>query len=271
MAKWKRRCLQNTYARVRFPLRPPKLDFWVLCGVEYALPKATSDFFMRKLILTLPKYSLAVQYRFIKRRKSLLDEAIIPTPKTLRKKYRVGGYTRRFFRHIFEHRRVKKLLGANIAFMLIATSFMPTNTLGNDAVEESVVISESQTPLTTKKAIQNPVEDMKITQGYRFYHPGIDIDGITGDTIKPIKMGKVVDVSYSRFAYGNSVIIDHGNKLTSLYAHLSKIDVEVGQSVDTTDKLGEMGATGRSFGDHLHLEIRDHGIPINPLSVLPRQ
>lgn len=198
-----------------------------------------------------------------------MDEALIPTPKTLRKKYRVGGYTRRFFRHIFEHKTIKKIFGANIAFMLVATSFIPTNVLGNSAEVETVIIDENQMPLTTQKAIQNPVEPMKITQGFKFYHPGLDLDGITGDTIKPIKNGVVVNVSHSPFAYGNSVIIDHGNNLTSLYAHLSKIDVVEDQRIDTNTKIGEMGATGRSFGDHLHLEVRDHGIPVNPLTILP--
>lgn len=225
---------------------------------------------MKKIFLTLPKYRLAVQYRFIKRRKSSVDEAIIPTPKMLRKKYRVGGYTKRFFRHIFEHKRVKKLLGVNIALMLVATSFMPTSTLGKVIEEENIVITTNSIPLTTEVSIRYPVQNVRITQGYKFYHPGIDLDGITGDTINPIKKGKVINVSYSKFAYGNSVIVDHGNKLTTLYAHLSKIDVYEGQEVDTYTKLGEMGATGRSFGDHLHLEVRDHGIPINPLSVLPR-
>lgn len=199
-----------------------------------------------------------------------MDESIIPTSKVLKRKYRVGGYVARAFRHIFEHKRVKKVLGTNIAFLIIASSLMPVNTLGKGVVEENVVATDNKTPLTTKHAIENPVDEMIISQGYKFYHPAIDIDGITGDRIEPIKAGVVVDVSYSRFAYGNSVIIDHGGNLTSLYAHLSTIDVVGGQEVDTDTKIGEMGATGRSFGDHLHLEVRDHGIPINPLSVLPR-
>lgn len=199
-----------------------------------------------------------------------MEESLIPTPKILRKKYRVGGYTRRFFRHIFEHKKINKLLGTNIALMLVVSSFVPTSTLGKDVPEERTVISENQMPLTTKKSIQWPVEEIKITQGYAFYHPGIDLDGITGDTIKPIKNGKVAVVSYSKFAYGNSIIVDHGNNLNSLYAHLSKIDVVEGQTVDTDTKLGEMGATGHAFGDHLHLEVWQNGLPISPLSILPR-
>jgi len=226
---------------------------------------------MRKLTLTLPRYRLAVQYRFIKRRKSSVDEPLIPTPKTLRKKYRVGGYTRRFFRHVFEHKNVKKLLGTNIALMLVASSFIPSNVLGNTPEEApEVSINETQMPLTTTRAIVWPVEEIRITQGYAFYHPGLDLDGITGDPIRPIKKGKVVVVSHSKFAYGNSIIIDHGNNLNSLYAHLSKIDVEEGQEVTTDTKIGEMGATGHAFGDHLHLEVWQNGFPVNPLSVLPR-
>lgn len=226
---------------------------------------------MRKLTLTLPKYRLAVQYRLIKRRKSGVDEPFIPTPSTLRKKYRVGGYTRKFFRHVFEHKTIKKLFGANIALMLVASSFMPSNVLGNtEAQAESVVISEAEMPLKTTKSIIWPTNPVKITQGYAFYHPGLDLDGITGDTIKPIKKGVVKVVSHSKFAYGESVIVDHGNNLNSLYAHLSEIDVEEGQVVDTDTKLGEMGATGHAFGDHLHLEVWENGFPINPASVLPR-
>lgn len=225
---------------------------------------------MQKLTLHLPKYRLAVEYRLIKRRKSALDEPIIPTKKRLNIKYHVGGYTRKFFRHIFEHKAIRKLFGTNIALMLIASSFMPTNTLGSISEPETVAILGSTTPIHTTVSIQNPVEDMRITQTYKFFHPAIDVDGVTGDPIKPIKNGKVDTVIYSTVGYGKHVIVDHGNELKSLYAHLSKINVKEGQEITTDTVLGEMGATGRSFGDHLHLEVRDRGIPINPLSVLPR-
>jgi murein DD-endopeptidase MepM/ murein hydrolase activator NlpD len=81
--------------------------------------------------------------------------------------------------------------------------------------------------------------------------------------------GVVAEIQHSRFAYGNAVIINHDGNLTSLYAHLSKIDVKEGQSITTLTKIGEMGATGHAFGDHLHLEIRKNGLPINPFSILP--
>lgn len=155
--------------------------------------------------------------------------------------------------------------------MVIATSFIPNNTLGSEQQieEEITVISETAVALNTEKGVQYPVENVEITQGYKIFHPGIDLDGITGDPIKPIKAGFVEAISRSKYAYGNAIIINHGNQLTSLYAHLSKILVTEGQEVTINTVIGEMGATGRAYGDHLHLEIRDNGVPINPTSVLP--
>lgn len=227
---------------------------------------------MKKLIIHLPKYRLTVNYKLTKRRKSSLDEPIVPSIKTLNLKYRVGGTGKKFFRYIFEHKKVKALLGSSMAFMIITSSLIPNNVVGSSNIAESEVsiVSKNEVPLTTKIAIQLPVETKRITQGYSFFHPGIDFDGITGDPIRPMKNGKVLSVDYSKYSYGNSIIVDHSNGLTTLYAHLSKINVFEGQTVNTDMIIGEMGATGRSFGDHLHFEVRDNGLRINPLSVLPR-
>ncbi len=206
--------------------------------------------------------------RFVKRRQTPLEKPLIPSlDEVLRT--RKGNKFSRYFRHVFENKRIKKILGANIALMIIASSFMPVRA-SFDIEPEQTVISQEATPLTTEQGVQYPVENVRITQGYRFYHPGIDFDGITGETVRPIMSGIVKEVSYSRFAYGNAVLINHGNGITSLYAHLSEINVSEGQKVDINTKLGGMGATGRAWGDHLHLELRDHNYPINPLSVLPR-
>lgn len=222
---------------------------------------------MIRLSINLPtKHRLHL--KLVQRRGPLLEEPLLPDiGKVLR--VRAGSKVSRFFRHIFEHKRIKKILGTNIALIIALSSFVPAKAT-YDIEPEQTVISEEAAPLITQSGIQYPLENVRISQGYRFYHPGIDFDGLTGDTIQPIMAGKVEDISYSRFAYGNAVIINHGNKITSLYAHLLKIEVEEGQDVTIKTKLGEMGATGRAWGDHLHLEIRDHNYPINPFSVLPR-
>lgn len=210
-----------------------------------------------------------MQFRIAKRRKSSLEESLIPTKKELNLKYRVGSLTRKFFRHIFEHKAVKKLLGANIAFMLVASSFVPTLASNEPKVLGTNVI-KAEMPITTVISIQDPVKSIKITQGYKFFHPGLDLDGNTGDQIKPIKAGRVEYAESESFGYGKHVIVDHGENMKTLYAHLSEIKVKKGDEVDTNTIIGLMGSTGHSTGSHLHFEVRQNGIPINPLSILPK-
>lgn len=222
---------------------------------------------MIRLSINLPiKHRLHL--KLVRRRESLLEEPLLPDMgKVLR--VRAGSKISRFFRHVFENKRIKKILRTNIALIIALSSFVPAKAT-DDIEPEQTVISEEVVPLVTQSGIQYPVENIRISQGYKFYHPGIDLDGITGDVIQPVMVGIVENVSYSRFAYGNAVIVNHGNKITSLYAHLSKIEVKEGQEVTIKTKLGEIGTTGQAWGDHLHLEIRDHNYPINPFSVLPR-
>ncbi len=221
---------------------------------------------MTKLSIDLLKYRLNLH--LVKRRGEPIDEPLLPSFEEI-KNTRSGNKFSRFFRHIFEHKSIKKILGTNLALMVIASSFIPTYaSYSGDEADYTVI--EQKVELNTEHGIQYPVEKVKITQGYRFFHPGIDFDGLTGDSIKPIKGGVVEALQFSKYAYGNAVLIDHGNKVESLYAHLSKIYVNEGQEVTKDTVLGTMGATGRASGDHLHLEVHDHGIPINPLTILPR-
>lgn len=207
----------------------------------------------------------------VKRRRTPLVEPIIPTSDIVNRKYRKGSFLGKFFRHVFEHKNIKKTLATNFAILSVTTSLLPhsIDVQAQDMATASPVI-ETQVVLSTEKGIQFPTNPIRITQKYSFFHPGLDLDGITGDSIKPIKNGKVVVIEHSKFAFGESIIIDHGNQLSSRYAHLSKIEVKVGQDVTTDTEIGKMGATGHAFGDHLHLEVYDHGKNINPLSILPR-
>ena len=221
---------------------------------------------MIRLSINMPK-GHRLDLRYVKGRDTSNKTPLIPNLGEILHA-RKGSKFSRYFRHIFEHKQIKKILGANLAIMILVSSFVPA-TASFDTEPDLSIIAQETTPLTTEHGIQYPVEEIFITQTYKLYHPGLDLDGLTGDPIRPIMAGVVEDISYSRFAYGNAVIVNHGNGITSLYAHLSKIEVEEGQKITTDTELGEMGATGRSFGDHLHLEVRDHGRAINPLSVLP--
>ncbi|MFZ5932563.1 MAG: M23 family metallopeptidase [Patescibacteria group bacterium] len=221
---------------------------------------------MTKLTLNFIKYRLHIAVA--KRRGPLFAEPIFPELADI-KNVKKGHKVSRFFRHIFAHKSIRKILGGNLALMLLVSTFLPNNSLASVETPD-VVIEETSVPLTTKRVVRYPVAEVKVTQGYKLFHPGLDLDGVMGDAIYPIKDGRVEGVSLSKYAYGNAIIVKHGDGLSSLYAHLSQINVSEGQEVTTNTVIGEMGATGRASGDHLHLEVYKNGIPVNPYSILPK-
>jgi len=109
----------------------------------------------------------------------------------------------------------------------------------------------------------------RISQGYRWYHKAIDIANKGGGPILAADSGRVVIAGWpDNSGYGNRVVIEHGNGYATLYAHMSKISVTSGQSVNRGDVIGQMGTTGRSTGVHLHFEIRAGGGLQNPMNYL---
>lgn len=109
----------------------------------------------------------------------------------------------------------------------------------------------------------------RITQRYVWYHRGIDIANKDGGPILAADSGTVVVAGWpDGQGYANRVIIDHGNGLTTLYAHMSRVRVVAGQTVSRGDVIGDMGCTGRCTGTHLHFEIRGGGGFMNPLEYL---
>lgn len=99
--------------------------------------------------------------------------------------------------------------------------------------------------------------------GYRRFHAGIDFGGGYGSTIRAADSGVVIFAGWYG-GYGRSVVIDHGNTLTTLYAHASRIYVSEGQRVKRGQPIAAIGSTGLSTGPHLHFEVRKNGEPINP-------
>lgn len=96
-------------------------------------------------------------------------------------------------------------------------------------------------------------------------HSGVDISAPTGTPVKASNSGKVILATDLYFS-GSTVIIDHGLGVISMYCHFSKIDVERGQFVNKGDKIGEVGATGRVTGSHLHWGIKVLNSRVDPFS-----
>ncbi len=107
-----------------------------------------------------------------------------------------------------------------------------------------------------------------ITQNFVWYHPGTDIANRGLPEVLAADGGTAVYSGCLAYGYGCHVIIDHNNSYRTLYAHLSRIYVEVGQGINRGVALGKMGSTGRSTGPHLHFEVIRNGVKLNPLSVL---
>ena len=98
-------------------------------------------------------------------------------------------------------------------------------------------------------------------------HAGIDFRARTGTRIGATGAGTVV-VAGRNGGYGNMVEIDHGNGLTTRYAHLSRVLVKVGEHVEAATPIGLSGTTGRSTGPHLHYEVRRNGKALDPMRFL---
>jgi murein DD-endopeptidase MepM/ murein hydrolase activator NlpD len=94
-------------------------------------------------------------------------------------------------------------------------------------------------------------------------HSGIDYRAGRGTEVRAVADGVVV-IAEDHFFGGNSVFVDHGNELVSMYMHFDRIDVVEGQEVTRGDVLGAAGDTGRATGPHLHFGLRWHGARIDP-------
>ena len=99
------------------------------------------------------------------------------------------------------------------------------------------------------------------------YHNGVDFRAATGSPIYAANSG-IIKFASELFYSGNTVIIDHGKGLFTIYAHLSRISVSIGQRVEKGEEIGLAGSTGRSNGPHLHWGAKLNGTYVDPLDLL---
>jgi murein DD-endopeptidase MepM/ murein hydrolase activator NlpD len=95
-------------------------------------------------------------------------------------------------------------------------------------------------------------------------HTGVDIGAGHGSAIYAADGGEVIFAGY-RNGYGNTVLVDHGGGVVTLYGHCSSLGVSVGQSVRKGQVIARVGSTGLATGPHLHFEVRRNGTPVDPL------
>ena len=103
--------------------------------------------------------------------------------------------------------------------------------------------------------------------GYRKFHTGVDFGVGYGTPIRAADSGTVIYATWMG-GYGNVIIVDHGNGLSTLYAHQSSLAVGIGTRVSRGQTIGYVGSTGFSTGPHLHFEARVNGNPVDPMGYL---
>jgi murein DD-endopeptidase MepM/ murein hydrolase activator NlpD len=118
-------------------------------------------------------------------------------------------------------------------------------------------------PLQDTRGLTSPFGD----RGSR-HHDGLDLRGRHGDPIHAVAPGRVIHSGWMR-GYGETVVIEHGDGVTTLYAHASERWVRVGEMVARGQPIAAVGATGNASGPHLHFEVAWRGARIDPVPVLP--
>ena len=120
-----------------------------------------------------------------------------------------------------------------------------------------------RSPLVLSVPVQAPIGDVFGPRGLRF-HGGLDFTAPSGTLVSAAASGRVVFAGRHSGGWGKLVIVKHTSGVRTLYAHLSRIDVKLGQRVSAGSVVGLVGATGKATGPHLHFEVLVRGAAVDP-------
>ena len=124
-----------------------------------------------------------------------------------------------------------------------------------------------RSPFTFSRPVPAAIGDRFGPRGDRF-HTGLDFTAGHGARVRAARRGRVVFAGWDSGGYGYLVVIGHGRRVRTWYAHLARIGVARGERVDRGEPIGRVGSTGHSTGPHLHWEVRWRGAALDPLPAL---
>ncbi len=143
-----------------------------------------------------------------------------------------------------------------------------------------IAVAEPAGPMTRPVVFAAPVRGYAINSKFGLrrlggepgarQHKGVDIAAPKGTGVYATAEGRVTEIGYDPAGYGNFIEMRHPNGMTTLYAHLSRVDVGSGDAIAPGARIGLVGSTGYSTGPHLHFEVRRNGGQINPAKVIGR-
>lgn len=169
--------------------------------------------------------------------------------------------------------RDRPLSAAELLDQVNAANDRANGYIGQFSLAESMLLRPTNTALPTLAPLTAGLQSSSFGwridpfNGHQAFHEGLDFAVPSGTPIRAAGAGTVVYAGFHP-QYGNMAEIDHGNNLTSRYAHSSKLLVKVGDHVQAGQIIADVGSTGRSTGPHLHFEIRYKGVAQNPLRFL---
>lgn len=166
---------------------------------------------------------------------------------------------------------VRQFLGVNLAGLAFAVAIVVPQT---SAVWSAWEVARDVPMVTipygpTESETRWPLTTFGISQSFRGGHPGMDLTALLGTPVYPVADGTVAWTSFLSYGYGNHILINNNNQIQSLYAHLSKILVRPGEPVTKKTQIGQVGSTGWATGNHVHLEVYQNSVAINPEDILP--
>ena len=148
------------------------------------------------------------------------------------------------------------------------------------AAPPMVAVAEPAGPVTREIVFAEPVKGFAVNSNYGTRHlagepaprahKGVDFAAPRGTGVFVAAEGTVLRTGYQPTGFGNFVEVRHPNGMTTLYAHLSRIDVRSGQDLYSGERVGLVGTTGYSTGPHLHFEVKRNGAHVDPSRVMGR-
>jgi murein DD-endopeptidase MepM/ murein hydrolase activator NlpD len=170
---------------------------------------------------------------------------------------------------------------------VLAMAFAPGSEPSLDTIEIELPVPEAPPltavarpagPITRLIAFSTPLKGYAVNSAYGLRrlageaaarrHKGVDIAAPRGTSVFVASEGEVVNTGYDGGGYGRFIEVRHPNGMSTLYAHLSRVDVAQGDRLGDGERIGLVGSTGRSTGPHLHFEVRRNDRQVNPMSVL---
>lgn len=140
-------------------------------------------------------------------------------------------------------------------------------------------VAEPAGPVTRLIAFAEPVRGYEVNSAFGMrrlpgqaarHHDGVDIAAPQGTGVYVAAEGRVLRTGYDAGGYGRFIEVRHPNGMTTLYGHLSRVDVASGDEIGVNQRIGLVGSTGRSTGPHLHFEVRRGDRQIDPVKVMGR-